>query len=106
MSDELTTKKNGQLNWPTVVLILASGAGNFFTTQHGNTTISAEQQEGLRRIRDLHSELDDFKRWQQSAGDNQRRMMENDSKLLEEVHRIAVRLDRLKTLDQDRGAPQ
>lgn len=98
-------KSGHRLDWPTVALIIASGAGNFLTTQHGNVTISAEQQEGLRRIRDLHAELDDFKRWQQQAGDNQRKMMENDSRLLQEVHEIATRLDRLKNLDQMRGAP-
>jgi len=93
------------LNWPTVVMILASGAGNFFATHQGNTALSFEQQEGLRNIRELHSELDDFKRWQQKAGDNQQQLMANDSHLLSEVHAIAVRLDRLKTLDQQRGAP-
>ena len=103
MSDEV--KKNGQLNWPTVALIIASGAGNLLTTQHGNVTITAEQQEVYRQVRDLHRELDDFKRWQRQAGDNQQQMIQNDSKLLAEVHRIATRLDRLKTLDQERGAP-
>jgi len=68
--------------------------------------ITAEQREGLRQMRDLHSEIDDFKRWQRQAGDNQQQMMQNDSKLLTEVHRIAVRLERLKNLDQERGAPQ
>src|SRR5215471_6384070 len=103
-SDASSTGK-GALNWPTVALIVATGAGNLFTTQHGNVTISAEQQEGLSRIRELHSEIDDFKRWQNQAIENQNDMMKNDTRLLEEVHQVAVRLDRLKNLDQMRGAP-
>jgi len=101
-----TGNGKGALNWPTVALIIASGGVNLLGTHTGNVEITAEQREGLRQMRDLHSELDDFKRWQRMAGDNQRQMMENDSKLLGEVHRIAVRLERLKNLDQERGAPQ
>lgn len=104
MNDE-THKKNGGLNWPTVVMILASGAGNFFATHQGNTAIGYEQQEAMRKIRELHDEIDDFKSWQRKAGENQQQMMANDSKVLAEVHAIAVRLDRLKDLDQMRGAP-
>ena len=107
MSEE---SKNGNakagLNWPTVALIIASGGANLLGTHTGNVQISEEQREGLRQLRDLHSELDDFKRWQRQAGENQQAMMKNDSRLLEEVHQIAIRLDRLKTQEQMRGAPQ
>jgi len=104
VNDEL--KKPNGLNWPTVALILASGAGNFFATHQGNTAMSAEQQEALRKIRELHSELDDFKRWQDKALENQNDMMRSDTKLLDEIHKIVMRLDRLKSYDQERGAPQ
>jgi len=105
MTDEV--KKNGtNLNWPTVALIIASGGVNLLGTHTGNVEITQEQREGLRQMRDLHAEIDDFKRWQRLAGENQQQMMKNDSKLLEEVHEIAVRLDRLKSLDQMRGMPQ
>jgi len=101
------TASNGKaaLSWPTVALIIASGGLNLLGTHQGNTQLSGEQQEGLRRIRELHSELDDFKRWQDQALDNQQRMLQSDSKLLAEIHEIAVRLDRLKTQEQMRGAP-
>jgi len=107
-SSESSSTGNGKgaLNWPTVALIIASGGVNLLGTHTGNVEITAEQREGLRQMRDLHSEIDDFKRWQRQAGDNQQQMMQNDSKLLTEVHRIAVRLERLKNLDQERGAPQ
>ena len=104
MSDEI--KKNGQLNWPTVVLILATGAGNLLTTQHGNVSISAEQQEALRKIRELHQGLDEFEDRQKKALENQNAMMRNDTELLNEVHQIVLRLDRWKSLEQQRGAPQ
>src|SRR5215475_12548977 len=103
MTDD-TKPKNGSagtislpasgLSWQTVVLILATGAGNFITTQHGNTTITAEQQQVYNQVREMHREFDDFKRWQQTAGDNQRQMMQNDTRLIQEIHEIAVRLDR------------
>src|SRR5215831_6596032 len=104
MSDEI--KKNGPLNWPTVVLILATGAGNLLTTQHGNVSISAEQQEALRKIRELHQGLDEFEDRQKKALENQNAMMRNDTELLNEVHQIVLRLDRWKSLEQQRGAPQ
>jgi len=101
--------KNGSekaaLSWPTVALIIASGGVNLLGTHTGNVQISEEQRQGLRQLRDLHSELDDFKRWQKMAGENQQEIIKNDSRLLEEIHQIAVRLDRLKTLEQMRGAP-
>ena len=104
MTDE---KQNGKgLNWPTVALIIASGGVNLLGTHTGNVQITEEQRAGLRQMADLHNELDDFKRWQRVAGENQQLMMKNDSRLLEETHEIAVRLDRLKALDQMRGAPQ
>jgi len=106
--EQAEAKANGLkgLNWPTVVMILASGAGNLFVTQHSGSQLSYEQQEGLRNIRELHSELDDFKRWQTQAGKNQEDLMRSDSQILREIHDIAVRLDRLKSLDQQRGMPQ
>ena len=88
-----------------VVLIIATGGANLIGTHTGNVEITSEQREGLRQMRELHSEIDDFKRWQQTAGENQRKMLETDSRLLAEVHDIAVRLDRLKNLDQMRGSP-
>jgi|SRR5215469_932758 len=94
------------LNWPTVALIIASGGANLLGTHTGNVQLGEEQRQGLRQLRELHSELDDFKRWQRQAGENQQQILKNDSHLLEEVHEIAVRLDRLKNLDQMRGAPQ
>jgi len=102
--------KNGSekaaLSWPTVALILASGGVNLLGTHTGNVQLGEEQRQGLRQLRELHSELDDFKRWQKMAGENQEQILKNDSRLLEEVHEIAVRLDRLKTQGQMRGMPQ
>ena len=105
-SGSLNTGNGKNISWPVVALVALTGGGNWLATHSGNVEITAEQREGLRQMHDLHSEIDDFKRWQRMAGDNQRQMMENDSKLLTEVHRIAVRLERLKNLDQERGAPQ
>jgi len=93
------------LNWPTVALIIASGAGNFLTTQHGNVSISAEQQEALRKIRELHQGLDEFENRQKQALENQNIMMRNDARLIDEIHQIVQRLDRWKDLEQKRGAP-
>jgi len=88
-----------------LALILLTGGTNLLTTHQGNVQISDEQREGLRQLRDLHSELDDFRKWQRQAGENQQQLIQNDSRLLNEIHEIAVRLDRLKTQDQMRGAP-
>ena len=100
--NERPSKNGSGLSWPTVVLILATGAGNLVTTHQGNMQITEEQREGLQKIRQLHNDLDDFKRWQRQASENQQTILANDSRLLEEVHRIAVRLDHLKILEQQK----
>ena len=109
MSEEI--KKNG-LNWPTLVLFLATGAGTLLTTQHGNVSLGAEQQEALRKIRELHQSLDEFEdrsreslKGVRQALTNQNTMMANDSTLIKEIHNIASRFDHYKQLEQQRGAP-
>jgi len=69
------SKKSNGLNWPTVALIIASGAGNLLTTQHGNVSIGAEQQEALRKIRELHESLDDFEKRQKEVLANQQQIL-------------------------------
>jgi len=51
-------------------------------------------------------ELEGFEARQLSVLLNQNKMMESDSQVLNEIHQIAVRLDKLKSEDQMRGAPQ
>jgi uncharacterized protein HemX len=52
---------NGKvLNWPTLVLVLVTGAGNWFTTQNQTRSLSYEQQEALSKIRELHRGLEEF----------------------------------------------
>jgi len=89
-----------------VALIVATGGGNWLATQHGNVTISAEQQEALRKIRELHQGLDEFENRQKQALENQNIIMRNDTRLLDEIHQIVQRLDRWKELEQRRGAPE
>jgi hypothetical protein len=60
-----------QLNWPTVVLVLATGAGNFFATNQGKQQLSYEQQEALSKIREIHETLDSFEKGMHSALANQ-----------------------------------
>ena len=54
----------GKLSWPTVVLIIATGGANLLQTHQGNAGLSFEQREALDKIRQIHSQLDDFERRQ------------------------------------------
>ena len=89
------------LNPTTLIAILLMGGGNLFTTKQGNDEI----EKAIRQVKDLHEALEETDKRQRTAMDNQRQLLENDSKLLKQVHDIAARLDRLKSLDQMRGAP-
>ena len=98
-------RKGNGLSWPTVALIIATGGANLLGTHQGNLALSSEQQEAIHKIRELHSEIDDFKRWQTEATNNQREIMKTDSRILEEIRGIVTRLDRMKSVDQNRGLP-
>jgi hypothetical protein len=94
------------LNWPTVVLIAISGGTNFFATQQNSAERQYQEDVAIRKVSELHDALEETDKRQRTALDNQRQLLEHDSKLLIEVHEIATKLERLKQLDQMRGAPE
>jgi hypothetical protein len=108
---ELSTngEKGGPLSWPMVVLILATGAGNFWATKEGTSATGANRAEidqVVRQVGDMHRELEGFKERQLEELDalgngvknqtqmleNQNRQMENDTKVLGEIERAIAPL--------------
>ena len=57
------------LNWPTVVLILVTGGGNFFVTEREGAARHADFERALRQIGDLHDALDDSEKRQKETLD-------------------------------------
>jgi hypothetical protein len=86
------------LDWPTLVLILVTGGGNFIANQNSKSQLSYEQQEALGKIRELHQSMDDFEARQKQTLDgigqalkNQAQMLDNQKQMLEELHAARTR---------------
>jgi len=108
MTDEKGEVKanHGSLNWPMVAMIIASGGINLLSTTQNGTQVREDQERAYRRVQQMHQAMDDFEKRQAKALENQNTIMKNDTELLNQIHAIVERLDRLKTFDQQRGAPQ
>lgn len=74
-----------QLNWPTVVLILVTGGGNFLAGQQGRYQLSYEQQEAITKVREIHQELDDFESGIKASLNNQTQILKNQTLILEQL---------------------
>jgi hypothetical protein len=88
-------KNNGSgLNWPTVILIILTGGGNFFAVQKNAGERQFEQEAALRQIRELHAALDDFEGRQKEelikiaeVLRNQNTLLNNQTRALEELRK-------------------
>lgn len=101
------------LNWPTVILVLLTGGGNFLATSQNGEALRQQQYRAYSNVDDLHKAIDDFERRQLSALENQNKIMrtqgqvlENDSMLLKEIHAVVEKFDRWKAAEQNRGRPE
>jgi hypothetical protein len=80
------------MNWPTVLLILVTGGGNWFANQANTSQVRADQLHAYNQIQDLHNNLDDFEKRQktmlsnlETSLDNQRKMIETQNATLSEI---------------------
>ena len=53
------------LNWPTLILILVTGGGNWFATTQNSQQRGYELERALSEIHDIPGLMDEFKRKQQ-----------------------------------------
>jgi hypothetical protein len=117
MNEEASPSKNGnsttalakllnQLNLPTLALVLLTGGGNWFKTQNTGDEQRIEIHRAIQQVHELHDALQETEKRQRTALNNQLQILEHDAVLLREVHDIASKLERLKRLDQMRGAPE
>jgi flagellar biosynthesis/type III secretory pathway chaperone len=88
-----------------MALIVISGGGNFFATQKSSSEREHQIDRAIQQVHDLHATLDETERRQRKALDNQTQILEHDTKLLQEVHEITVKLEQMRHVDQMRGAP-
>ena len=85
-------KQTNGLNWPTVVLIIASGGGNWLATQYSGATLGAETQQAVRQIRELHGAVDDFEGRQKQELDRMNELLKNQATLLQNQQTILSEL--------------
>lgn len=72
------------LNWPTVMLIIASGGGNLLFSQHTKQTLTYEQEEALSKIRDLHKAMDNFEDGMKASLNNQAQILNGQTQILDD----------------------
>jgi hypothetical protein len=101
------------LDLPTALLIVASGGMNFFATRDNGAQLQYQREQVFRQVGDLHASLASFESRQTAMVQAQNKIMESqteilkhDTQLIKEIHDIAERMNRLRNLDQMRGAPQ
>jgi len=85
-------KQTNGLNWPTVVLIIASGGGNWLATQHSGAELGAEQQQAIRQIRELHGTVDDFEGRQKQELDRMNELLRNQATMLQNQQAMLTEL--------------
>jgi uncharacterized protein YllA (UPF0747 family) len=57
------------LNWPTVILILITGGGNFLATQNNSGQRQYQIDRAIEQIRELHDALDDQRQMVETSQD-------------------------------------
>ena len=143
---DIQAKVNGasetlkSLNWPTVILILVTGGGNFLATQNNSNQRQYQIDRAIDQIRDLHQALDQTDKRQRQAIDhfetllandhsninkisdslsnqtkllgnqnaimaNQSKILENDTVVLKEIHEAIEKFQKMRRMDEMRGAP-
>lgn len=121
------------LNWPTVILILITGGGNFLATQQNSSQRQYQVDRAIEQIRDLHGALDETQKRQRLAIEHfetlmasdrsqivqvtkiletqnvimagQSKILETDSTILKDIHDAVEKLEKMRQLDKMRGAP-
>lgn len=76
------------LDWPTMVLILITGGGNFLANQQSKSQLSYEQQEALVRIRELHAGMEDFETRQKLELEQLKQIINGQQRILETDQQI------------------
>jgi|SRR5262245_42272442 len=82
------------LNWPTVVLILFTGGGNWFATLQNRGEIDYSRERVFRQVQDLHNSVNEFEARQKQALEgiqntlkNQIQVLSNQKEILEELRK-------------------
>ena len=90
------------LNWPTVILIIFTGGGNWLATLQNRSEIDYSRERVFRQVGELHSSLAEFENRQKQVLEGierslknqeqilatQNKVMESDTRILEQLHRF------------------
>ena len=66
------------LNWPTVILILVTGGGNFLATQNNSSQRQYQVDRAIEQVRELHQALDETDRRQRDYLTKVENLLSND----------------------------
>jgi hypothetical protein len=75
------------LNWPTLILILLTGGGNFFAVQKNSSERQFEQERAYKQISELHAALDDELKRIATILKNQETLLQNQERALQELRK-------------------
>jgi hypothetical protein len=81
------------MNWPTLILIIVTGGGNWFSNQQNTSQLRTDQYHAYQQVQELHNNLDDFEKRQKTLLQNmdqslrnQTQMLKNQSDILTSLH--------------------
>jgi len=80
------------LNWPMVVLILATGGGNLLATRQAEQVNTSEMERARNEVHQIHDSLDDFEKYMKISFDNQNKILEGQTHLLQVQNSILSEL--------------
>jgi hypothetical protein len=78
-------KNHTALNWPTVILIIVTGGGNWLATSQNSSQRQYEQERAYQQIHELHAGLDDELKRIAAILKNQETLLLNQERGLEEL---------------------
>lgn len=117
-SPNVNGKSLKNLDWPTLILVLATGSVNLLNTNSNSNARSYQLDRALTQIQELHSALDTTDSRQRQAIDHftkliegqnrimgsQSKILENDTIMLKEVHDLLQKLEEIRRIERMPGA--
>jgi hypothetical protein len=94
MNEQAQPKSNilNGLNWPTVVLIALTGGTNFLATNKAEHSNTVEMERARVEVHQIHSSLDDFEKYMRQSFDNQNKILENQTRVMQGQNQILAEL--------------
>jgi hypothetical protein len=89
----------------TLGMVAVSGIASLFQGEKISTEGHRDRDKAIQEIHSLYDRIDEFERRQKQQLENTNQLLEHDTEILREVHKITLNLDEWHRNEQMRGAP-